>query len=412
VKQVKFAAILVTSAALVIACISPSSAQPLLPPPVQDPWLSSLAALEKSVEMRPGFSQIVINSPGDVTVQFEEGTSTAELKLAHFPSLNVKIATTAFSLQELTDERDRITDEVKRSKAKVVRQIGPLPDLSGVLIEVGPDPATGEGKGLPTPADLGVTVNDIPVSVRISEGDASPVAYTRFDSGGASGNALHFGGQRIKSGSTNCTSGVPVYDQGSGKSSVLTAGHCGGLGSYWTDNMGYGYGAMYRNLSSQFTASYDYALIENPSSAINIGSIFRGRTYDIGTSRMAPQRVNAGLGMQLCASGSYSGEVCELGVVSVNQNVYYAAIDTWYNNLTRLTSFGTYAGWGVGDSGGPVFYPNSDGSASIAGISSGQLTATPMPCREATYRTCYKDLYMAPFSYVQDTQSLIISQGM
>ena len=116
--------------------------------------------------------------------------------------------------------------------------------------------------------------------------------------------------------------------------------------------------------------------------------------------------------MRLCASGSFSGEVCELGVVAVNQNVHYASTDTWYNNLTQLSSFGAYAGWGVGDSGGPVFFANSDGSASIAGISSGQRESTLMPCREATNRKCYKDLFMAPFGFIQDTRGLVVSQGM
>ncbi|WP_405476705.1 hypothetical protein [Paenarthrobacter ilicis] len=402
-----------TTAALIISSLGPAQAQASSPPAVKDPWLVSLADLEDDATKYEGFSQIVVNSPGDVTVQVKAGTPAAGMKLTKRASLKADLRTTAFSLEELAAERDRITEHVKVTKLKNVHQIGPSPDLSGILIDVEPGEATDFQRAIaPTPQELGLPASPIPVSVRLAPGKASPSAYTRQDTGGSSGQTLHIGGQRIAmANGARCTAGVPVYDSATAKHVVLTAGHCGGIGSSWRDGVGFGYGSMYANTSSQTAASYDYSLISN-SNAITIGAIYRGRISETRTSRMAPQRVNAGLGMRLCGSGSFSGEVCDIGVVAVNQNVYYAAMDTWYNNLTQLASFGAYSGWGVGDSGGPVFFPNSDGSAAIAGIISGQRQGTVMPCRESTDRTCYKDLFMAPFSFIQDTRGLVISQGM
>ncbi|MEI2277438.1 S1 family peptidase [Paenarthrobacter ilicis] len=188
---------------------------------------------------------------------------------------------------------------------------------------------------------------------------------------------------------------------------MLTAGHCGINGSSWNDASSHFYGTMSRNLTSyNYQASFDYAVINKPAGDIlDLGFNFSGTTASTNSRYQSGGYITPYLGLTLCSSGSFSGENCNLTVNSLNQSVIYvneSGIEATYDALTGVHSNGTYAVWGRGDSGGPVYVANGTGGATIAGlISGGYGTSKPCKERDTVERACRSDGYFASFSYLK-----------
>ena len=187
-----------------------------------------------------------------------------------------------------------------------------------------------------------------------------------------------YGGARISvAGGGSCTTAF-AWTITSTKAGMLTAGHCapdGGTISTW--------GAVYQgtitsgsreNYSSTGTVYLpgqnvyrgDMALTTITAAKTSTPRIYQGAASST-TSRSVRGMFSrrAQKGDQFCTGGSYSGEVCGWTVDAAGVTMKVSG--KWKRNVVRSTA---RQGWCIrpGDSGGPVYIVNADGSVSAMGI--------------------------------------------
>lgn len=191
------------------------------------------------------------------------------------------------------------------------------------------------------------------------------------------------GGARIKikrpNGTVNGCSSAFAWNITSTAPGMLTAAHCapdGGTMLSWREQtMGsipsgsrenYGSnGTVY--LPNQKVYRGDMALA-NASAGIQ-GRIFRGPVSTTATARVkAMWSRRAQKGDQYCVGGSYFGEICGWTVGATSIDVYSSG--KWKRNVV-MSRLKTGKCTGPGDSGGPVYTVNSDGSVTAKGIFNG-----------------------------------------
>lgn len=149
----------------------------------------------------------------------------------------------------------------------------------------------------------------------------------------------------------SCTAGFVVYNQ-RGTPMMLTVGHCDQGGPVAVQYRSTGdmeaVGAYFVNLYSEpFTAEVrDIGVVNLKHSSVPVSKDLLDRTPISGWDR--PQ-----LGQRLCKIGAMSGMSCGI-VTEVN---YHKVWFTAYNQK--------------GDSGGPVYRENGDGTVTAIGVSSG-----------------------------------------
>jgi hypothetical protein len=375
-----------------------------------DPWVTAVSSLDARISANPAFAGIAIDDDV-VVVRWKQGSSPDAALEAAFPSLTMRQEFVPFTEQELVAETQRITKSLGRGDVGI-SVIGPAPDLSGIEIhpskaEAGLRRTTGDAQvQQPSLQDFGIEQGAIPLTV--TEPLAAGTTARLTTDPDRTGFPIRTGGQRIELGAAACTSGIPAYIVQSGARVMVTAGHCGSVGSSWTDGAGNFYGRMTTNFSSPTTPSFDYAYLGSHSTGFQVGVIQRG---PLANGSVTPSRqmdyIAPYQGLSVCSSGSFSGEVCQVVVQAVGQSVFYKADNQWYDNLVSTTSTGTYAGWGDGDSGGTVHRPHATGGGTtIVGIVSGSSFAATRPCAASTTRTCYRDGWFAPFEFLAATKGI------
>lgn len=209
-----------------------------------------------------------------------------------------------------------------------------------------------------------------------------------------------FGGAIINTGSEGCTSGFPWHDATTNY--MLTAGHCAPNGATsvrttdanfntidWMatsnaiasgsgENWSSGVGTVL--LPGDSTYRGDIAIIRISSSKSIDPYIYSGpNTYNAASVHNMWTTVPVP-GEQYCTGGSNTYALCGWGVSLVRINYFYASKNEWALNVTKgLKNFGT-SGNG-GDSGGPVYTVNGDGTIAAKGLISGGTTG-PSSCSE------------------------------
>ncbi|XVX20445.1 hypothetical protein ACQP1U_00785 [Actinomycetota bacterium] len=176
------------------------------------------------------------------------------------------------------------------------------------------------------------------VRVNPSTGGAR-VALSRY-----ADDAPHRGGAAIFTGNVRCTSGITVK-QANGTLAMVTAGHCGGVGTQWrsgsTERVKADFGSITRRATFPRT---DLALLT--------GGKYQPRTWlggQTGFNAAAGAAYTLRPGVYYCTSGSTTFEACGKTVVSMNATFCDASGCTY--GLVTLKG-----GRAVqpGDSGGPV----------------------------------------------------------
>ncbi|SCL13719.1 Cellulose binding domain-containing protein [Micromonospora nigra] len=244
----------------------------------------------------------------------------------------VEVVAARYSRVELSAAATRLAPVTDRHDA--VHRVRLRADGSGVEVAVEPGiavpalPAT----GVPT-----AVVRTEELAPRSREDDAAPWS----------------GGARIWAGA-GCTSGFGVRDAGSTDTYVLSAGHCGDLGAQWTDGAGEPIGVQtHRN------ADHDTMLITTASPG---GHLYVGGSHDnvrarvVGWTEVFP-------GQLLCQSGATSAWTIGRPVCNLRVEFHYDDRE----DLVEATQLDGEDSARGGDSGGPVYAVNADGTVLAAG---------------------------------------------
>jgi hypothetical protein len=183
-----------------------------------------------------------------------------------------------------------------------------------------------------------------------------------------------FGADRIANSSVACTSGfAAVYNRAP---VMLTAAHCGGVGTPWWNGpqTGGGYRSVGNTVYSNGHTDVAAISVTSTTNYINVGA-----NPQAATQLYIPRWASPVVGEYLCQSGSFTGEVCGLYVVDTGQSVCLSWFLVWcvywqgpLADVVNSAGFDKPAA-GHGDSGGPV-YLRGGSSGTAKGLVHGQLT--------------------------------------
>ena len=216
-----------------------------------------------------------------------------------------------------------------------------------------------------------MVTNTVLVSVPAGRGAAflakarSFGAAVRVQRGPAVQTQAFYGGQAILHNGSRCSAGF-LTRSGSGRTYVLTAGHCANLGGTWTTSSGQTIGPV---AASSFPGNDFGAIrVSNPTALDPRGGVLdRGAFRDITGASRVPVNTNA------CKTGSTTGTTCGI-VQAYNVTVRYAE-GTVYG-LTR-TNICTQPG----DSGGAMFV-----GSQAQGITSGGTIGGCSPTSQSFFQ--------------------------
>jgi hypothetical protein len=218
----------------------------------------------------------------------------------------------------------------------------------------------------------GNIVSEVQVTTKKTSADDLYFMNARFND-----SAPWYGGNRIRVGSNGCTTGFAATSAGS--PAMLTAAHCGGVGTTFNHGPGAadGYTVMGTSVYSNLDTDIGAIKVSSTSSYINVGADPQWPTQMLVASWASPV-----VGEWLCASGSFTGERCNLKVVDKNQSRCRAWSSQgwcagWVNGLSDVINMlgPSNMSVGTGDSGGPV-YLRSGLTAIAKGLVSGAMTPT------------------------------------
>jgi hypothetical protein len=152
-----------------------------------------------------------------------------------------------------------------------------------------------------------------------------------------------------------CTLGPSFIRSSDGSRYSMTAGHCFSQGSNLTNNYNY---------LGTVTGRYPYdGQVDAEIMPVN-SAAFDWRT-DTTYAQQKGAR-NASRNSVVCKSGITTNEVCDLQVTALNQMIQNESGTFLHQDFANKNAYAT----GPGDSGGPVYYANPDGTITIAGITS------------------------------------------
>jgi streptogrisin D len=170
-----------------------------------------------------------------------------------------------------------------------------------------------------------------------------------------------YGGDLINSGTAGCTSWFSV--SGGGRDYAVTAGHCGGRGTVWTQfNQPYGTVDL-----AVWGGTVDAARIPVSS---DLRYVWANPTYTTRTVTSVSSSLVAGA--LVCTDGGVDAEVCNVKVQAPNDTVTYnghtigdMAYGVQQNGKPAFTP---------GDSGGPVYTATANQTAEAQGLIAAHVT--------------------------------------
>jgi hypothetical protein len=169
-------------------------------------------------------------------------------------------------------------------------------------------------------------------------------------------------GIRIWSATAGCTTGFVIHSTTTTAKRMVTAGHCGAVGTAWNNNGDPVGSTVVRNFTDGgFDVSYIGGRTYEPWSYVG------GPTSDVGQAITGTYL--SLVGRKFCTNGATSGEVCSGTVTAIDACITFSdGIRTCF--LDVLTADGSFTLTRPGDSGGPVInIPSvSPGSILIGGI--------------------------------------------
>ncbi|WP_331727665.1 S1 family peptidase [Streptomyces sp. NBC_00158] len=292
-----------------------------------------------------------------------------------------------FTQKQLLEAARRVSADPDSRAAGVVR-VMPLYDGSGLEIAT----ARADAKALVTPQHSGsdrarqvAGVDVKPISVD------RHVPYARENDSGAM-----FGGAVVRSSNAICSSGFSLVWPSIGKRYLVTAKHCGTVGSYWANGQNIGIGkaegatpdaqdGLFINVTSSGNAIYD-----GPGAN-------RAGQFSKMVSAVSPNTP----GEMVCTSGAITGAMCGIRVRGRVENAVGADGKTY--NVWVGEQVNGYTAAGQGDSGGPVFSTGNGSEVVALGIiHGGSGNRTCSSPYSGTYR-CSSDIQFTDINDVVAT---------
>jgi hypothetical protein len=266
----------------------------------------------------------------------------------------LRLQPAAHSMRELTAVRDRVTTEAGwAAKAK--------PVLSEWYVNVATN-TVDVGVTRVTPELTRAAQQRFGSVVRLHQAGRPSVQTRLADS------VPWYGGARINMSTGGfCTTGFAVRQIGTATTGMITAGHCGVVGTVATNNGVY-LGTFVQRSNGQ---ELDGALMT--------GSSYNGRVFGGAADPGTPRRVTAELhpfnGEALCLSGSVTGENCA-GIIQAQDICVTFTDGITRCHLGRITSSNGSSLSTSGDSGGPAYQLRPDGTVWAYGLIIGGLGST------------------------------------
>ena len=348
-----------------------------------------------------GYGNVTISVPAGLVTLYWKGGLPSGLRdlIARLRTgVRVRVLAAAYTWRQLEAQTRRLAARRAALHAAGISlsTVGPRDDASGLRAGVdyaasgalaagrAADHAMAAQTALARRAVLRVDRGPAPVSV--SDVPRVTTTGTRNDD-----NLPWWGGARIvRDGDYDCTSGFSIYNS-AGANFMLTAGHCGGINTWWqtTDNYNTGGNLLGREINRD--TGGDTAIIQvyanNPS------------IYDKGWDSTLGEQVlgarSATDGQSLCTEGATSGVRCAGTVRNTGLTVTLSNGETANNEVYATSSGQINAG---GDSGGPVIQ-NSATPGLVYGIGTISASDTTVGCSNTLSMdpgvpwVCYKDVY-------------------
>jgi hypothetical protein len=298
-----------------------------------------------------------------------------QVSAAGATGIGVHVTQAPYTRSQLLSETQRLaalSTAQSTSKGAHVVSVSPMPDGSGLDVGMSGVPANVSA------AQASQLVPYLASTVRFTvAGDVSPVADTR-----QADTPPFWGGALIVQGNTACSTGFGVTGNNGAATYILTAAHCGE--GAWTTGAG---DAVGNTIPAGVDWGHDGELIlTSAGSGVYDGDSIAGGNQFFKTVVGASA---SHVGDSLCTSGSFSGAVCGITVVRINEAL---TVDGHAMTLVRAEQGGHVGASGNGDSGGPVFSLANNNANDVA---RGTLTAhdsnTNVPCQGVptdANRTC------------------------
>lgn len=318
----------------------------LLPADVRDrmtaqiPLIDAASVLRTAVEQGEPRGYAGIGLVGDHVTLWWKGSLPADIATAVATArrtASVEVAEAKYSRTELKAAATRVGRVVRGNPDDAAHAVRIRADGSGLEVAVDGSP-TATLPELPRTGVRTTVVRQERLAPRSRDNDPAP-----YD-----------GGAIISPGGVYCTAGFGVRDATTGTNYLLSAGHCGDIGQVWNNGAGVPIGPVTHD-----NPDHDTMLISTPSPGDHIyvgGQQDEVRARVTGWTEVFP-------GQLLCQSGYTSAGV--LGGPICNLRVEFHYDDR--EDLVEATQLDGQDSARGGDSGGPVYAVNTDGTVLAAG---------------------------------------------
>ncbi|MDJ0386391.1 S1 family peptidase [Streptomyces sp. G-G2] len=250
-----------------------------------------------------------------------------------------------FTQKQLFEAAQRVNEDPQSKAAGVVR-VMPLYDGSGLEVGIEKSEARTLNSPLQSGSDRAKDVAGVdvkPASIK------RVVPYYRENDSGAM-----FGGGVIRSSTALCSSGFSLVWPSIGKRYLVTAKHCGAVGSSWANGQNIAIGK-----AEGATNDAQDGLFINVSSSGNAIWDGAGANQDGQFSKRVTKVSPNTPGEMVCTSGAITGAMCGIRVSGRVVGAYNVWVGQQVNG---------YVAAGQGDSGGPVFSTGNGSEAVALGI--------------------------------------------
>lgn len=360
----------------------------------QKPLSEAANAIEDALGDSPAFSSLTVSvEDRSVTLYHKGGEEQVEAAVApqRAKGVRVELRSAPYNRSELKEAAGKLIGQPLTidGRSTTVHSAGARSDGSGLLVQGEPQPVNGSARSAPRSADP-----EVPWTGTVAEG-STPLESREQDVPLHSGGMLLRGGYK---GGPICSAGFVVSWPQRNTDYLMTAAHCekeGGSGKKWYA------GDQDIKLSpmSDRWEEHDTALIPTHGGGLHNFTIWAGKPIYRQSQRLlkVTRATHSYVGEHLCASGSLSGEVCNLKVVEGRHYTRYKEFKGSTEVYTLKNTVSNAITAMKGDSGGPVFSYNVDSTAVARGlISAGAGTASTCsnPAVNNSPAACYRNIYM------------------
>lgn len=331
----------------------------------------------------------------------------ADLRISA-PAVHVVVTPADYTLTTLDREARRIIDIPESELGALVTQAGPRPDYSGVVVYTDrPLSAAGRQKIAGTiPLDFGVRQQAIPADAPAGAVPAGVPPASRW-----SDVEPYYGGGLITRPAGAglfelCTAGFSAHSAG-GIKYMITSRHCGTTSPWYTGDEFTGGPAIVVGNVKNSNVTLDTMALGDRS--------YRGYVYNGAYTTTYAEQVsganNIGRSRAVFPSGALSG-TWGVTVESVSQYINLEGVGRVGPGMWMVDSLGR-ASVGQGDSGGPVYTGEANGTAGARGIITAVDSSQAGPCLGYNFarRLCSKRSFATQINEVLAYYRLTIDVG-